>query len=166
MDDPGAVAQIVGAWKKQGVMDKQGRRTVVLDVGRLEDLADPIRHGICYSIGMPLRGLTRADRELEAEVEVIKGAGSQQGRTYAVHQELLIGRRPPCRLLVADSLTSDTHCRIFRSKTGARFWIEDLDSLNGTRVDGKPVRRKVLKDGSHVAIGVMELVVRIGAAAP
>jgi hypothetical protein len=156
-----AVAQVVGAWTKQGVVRKEGRHTIILLPQHLEELARPIMHSICYFIGMPLRGLTARDHPSTAEVEVVRGAGSQTGRTYRVHQELLVGRRPPCRLLVSDDLTSEHHCRIFRSKTGARFWIEDLQSVNGTRVNGRTIRRKVLKDGDRIAVGSIEMVVRV-----
>jgi len=43
---------------------------------------------------MPLQVLTEQQRPVKA-VEVIRGAASQTGRHYRVHQELLVGTQPP-----------------------------------------------------------------------
>jgi pSer/pThr/pTyr-binding forkhead associated (FHA) protein len=42
---------------------------------------------------------------------------------------------------------------VFRASTGGRFWFEDLDSLNGSELNGKPVKLNVLKDGDTIKLG-------------
>jgi pSer/pThr/pTyr-binding forkhead associated (FHA) protein len=46
---------------------------------------------------------------------------------------------------------------VFRAATGGRFWVEDLESLNGTTVNGKPVKLGVLREGDAVGVGGFEL---------
>jgi FHA domain len=66
-------------------------------------------------------------------------------------EELLIGRHPSCDVVMTDSTVSRRHARLtFRD--GA--WIvRDLDSTNGTRVNGKYVGRCRLHPGDHLALG-------------
>jgi pSer/pThr/pTyr-binding forkhead associated (FHA) protein len=67
--------------------------------------------------------------------------------------------------LVAD--LSRRHARIFIENGGA--WLADLDSKNGTTVNGKPVRQTIvrLRDGDEIALArVLAYRVRLQAAAP
>jgi ABC transport system ATP-binding/permease protein len=56
-------------------------------------------------------------------------------------QEWLIGRAPECDLRVDREVVSGRHCRLTR--TAAGFFLEDLQSSNGTFVNGKEVRGRV-----------------------
>jgi FHA domain len=66
-------------------------------------------------------------------------------------EELLIGRHPSCDVVMTDDTVSRRHARLtFRD--GA--WIvRDLDSTNGTRVNGKHVGRCRLQLGDQLALG-------------
>jgi Nif-specific regulatory protein len=66
-------------------------------------------------------------------------------------EELSIGRDSSNTVRVADSLLSRRHCAVRRAGEG--FRLSDLDSLNGTFVNGKPVREHALEHGDQVAVG-------------
>lgn len=58
--------------------------------------------------------------------------------------------------LAGDDFASSHHARVEGTRDGV--WLLDLDSTNGTLVDGKPVDgRKKLEQGSIVRIGDTEL---------
>ena len=62
-----------------------------------------------------------------------------------------VGRNPSNRLSVSDPSLSRQHCVI--ASRGAQFEIKDLDSRNGTFVNGVPVHERVLADGDEIQIG-------------
>lgn len=152
-----SVAQILGEWQKSGIITKQDGFFVLNRVDWLEELAAPIRGSLCYYIGMPLTKLTQRPAATEAMVEIVKGRDAMVGLRYAVGEQLLIGRHPPCGLLLPDDMVSPQHCRVFRSATGSRYWVQDLESLNGTLVSGKCLQRAVLKDDTELQIGSTRL---------
>jgi Nif-specific regulatory protein len=65
--------------------------------------------------------------------------------------EVSIGRDSSNSVRLADSLLSRRHCRIMRE--GDSFQLSDLESLNGTFVNGRPVRRHTLTHGDQISIG-------------
>jgi hypothetical protein len=62
-----------------------------------------------------------------------------------------IGRLPDCAIPLSDSQASRHHAEVHRSDSG--FAIVDLDSLNGTKVNGVVVHEKALEDGDVITIG-------------
>jgi diguanylate cyclase (GGDEF)-like protein len=82
--------------------------------------------------------------------------GLEAGRTQVLlGHESVIGRGSQCDLSIDDGALSRRHCRVFRS--GDTFVIEDLDSRNGTRVDGGAISFAVpLREGAiiHLASSV------------
>jgi pSer/pThr/pTyr-binding forkhead associated (FHA) protein len=69
-----------------------------------------------------------------------------------VERELVtIGRKPDNDICIDNLAVSGHHARIF--KAGDWFLIEDLDSLNGTFVNGKMIKESPLKSGDEVLIG-------------
>ncbi|MBI2194668.1 MAG: FHA domain-containing protein [Planctomycetes bacterium] len=70
-------------------------------------------------------------------------------------EELTIGRSPENELPISDSGLSRQHCRIFRDGNG--FSLEDLESSNGTRVNGKRIDRCRLRAGDVIILGRMEI---------
>ena len=65
--------------------------------------------------------------------------------------EFSVGRNPSNRLAVSDPSLSRQHCVIARR--GDQFDIRDLDSRNGTFVNGVPVHERVLAAGDEIQIG-------------
>ena len=70
--------------------------------------------------------------------------------------EVLIGRLADCRIVVSDGNTSRHHARISRSGSG--FVIADLNSTNGTFVNGdRLVADHRLADGDIITVGSVSL---------
>jgi pSer/pThr/pTyr-binding forkhead associated (FHA) protein len=62
-----------------------------------------------------------------------------------------IGREEDNQIRLNDERVSRFHAKI--QEDGGRIILTDLDSTNGTRVNGHPVRMRVLQIGDHVLIG-------------
>jgi len=63
----------------------------------------------------------------------------------------VLGRDTESDVVIDDEMASRSHARI---RPSVRGWIvEDLDSTNGTRVNGFRVAAQHLSDGDHVSIG-------------
>jgi Nif-specific regulatory protein len=71
-----------------------------------------------------------------------------------------VGRDSSNHLCLHDRAVSRKHFSI--SETDAAFHLVDLDSHNGTFVNGIPVRRKLLGHGDTIRVGHCELVFLIG----
>ena len=156
-----SVSRIVSAWQKEGVVEQQDKHWVLLRPQVLEELAAPIRHSLNYHMGMSLAPLDRRRASLaQASLEIAAGHPRWIGRSFAVEEELIIGRQPPSTLLLPSELVSPQHCRVFRAATGGRFWIEDMESLNGCELNDRPVKLNVLKDGDQIRVGGFTLTFR------
>jgi len=70
--------------------------------------------------------------------------------------QIIIGRLSDAQIRLSDANVSRRHAAFRRLDDG--WAIEDLDSTNGTRLNGKPVTRARLHDGDIVEIGVTRLV--------
>jgi hypothetical protein len=62
-----------------------------------------------------------------------------------------IGRLPDCTIPLSDSQASRHHAEVRRAEHG--FAVTDLDSLNGTKVNGVVMHEKTLEDGDVIMIG-------------
>lgn len=85
------------------------------------------------------------------------------GSTVPVRHGLVIGRVAGCDVVVDDHKASRRHARVIVENGVVE--IEDLDSSNGTLLNGKPVTRRVLRSGDEVQIGKTVIVYREGAVA-
>jgi hypothetical protein len=66
-------------------------------------------------------------------------------------EELLVGRHPRCDVVLSAPDVSRHHARLnFRD---GRWILRDLESTNGTTVNGQPVGRCVLHPGDDLVIG-------------
>lgn len=97
-----------------------------------------------------------------AHLEVIDTNGRRQ---VPLDGPLTIGRNFTNLLVLDESLASRFHCVV--EKTANGYVVRDLDSRNGTRLNGKPVKSAVMANGDVITIGKTELklVVPEGAAA-
>ncbi len=85
--------------------------------------------------------------------------GGFPGTTFELGAgDTLIGRNPGTDITLVDEGASRDHA-VISSDDGA-FAIEDLQSTNGTRVNGKRVRRAKLEEGDEIQIGGTVLVFR------
>ena len=74
------------------------------------------------------------------------------GMTWALGNEMTIGRAPTCGLHIDDTYVSSVHARIF-NRNGV-FVIEDLDSRNGTVLNDRPLTAATeLRPGDRIQFG-------------
>lgn len=79
--------------------------------------------------------------------------GPSEGGVFTLGEgDTIIGRSPDVDIVIPDDMLSRRHARI--SRVGAVFVVEDLDSTNGTRVDGTTISGPYpLDDGARVHVG-------------
>ena len=68
-----------------------------------------------------------------------------------------VGRAPRADFIVDAALVSRLHCRL--TAGASELEVVDLDSTNGTFVNGTRTTRAVLKEGDRLGVGRVELVV-------
>jgi len=78
-------------------------------------------------------------------------------RCHILAEAATIGRDPACELVLEDEHLSRQHCRISRDACG-EWQIEDLDSHNGTSVNGHLIDTSILHDGDVLLVGRTRLV--------
>jgi serine/threonine protein kinase len=74
----------------------------------------------------------------------------------------LIGRASECDVILRSGDVSKRHCQILIEENGV--WIEDLESANGTLVNGKLIKRCRLKDRDQLDVAGHSFQVRIKSA--
>jgi len=80
--------------------------------------------------------------------------GGFEGMTYELGADpTVIGRNPNTDITLLDEGISREHAIIELDEDSDAFTIEDLQSTNGTKVNGKRVRSCVLSDGDEIVIG-------------
>ncbi len=72
-------------------------------------------------------------------------------------EETLIGRGPACQLVLQDEGVSREHALVGYDEAIGVWTLEDLQSTNGTRVNGKRVRSATLQPGDELQIGSTRL---------
>ena len=91
--------------------------------------------------------------EQAVKVEVVGPDGTRV--THEIEEEVTVGRGRDNTISIKDLAASKCHARIYCS--GLRYWVEDLESRNGTTVNGDPVQKLMLKNGDVVEIGQHKL---------
>ena len=77
--------------------------------------------------------------------------------THELEEPLItIGRLPDNMLQIDDSSVSSHHGQL--TLTGGDYHLQDLNSTNGTRVNGQTVGEWQLQNGDHVRFGKVETV--------
>ncbi len=77
---------------------------------------------------------------------------SDVGEVYPLDKAVTVGRATDVEIHVEDNGVSRAHARVVRGADG-RFCVEDLDSRNGTYVNGVRMSRATLADGDRIQIG-------------
>ena len=89
-------------------------------------------------------------RSPRATLDVLDPAGNHR-TIVASGGPLTIGRSPDNGLVLADDRASRHHARL--QSRGGLLVLTDLDSTNGTRLNGNPVQEAAVGDGDVVEIG-------------
>ena len=78
-------------------------------------------------------------------------AGPLEGQVIPLDAELTVGRDRGNTLSIDDSVISRRHCVL--ECEGGSWRLRDLNSTNGTYVNGLPVQQRALEDGDQIQIG-------------
>ena len=79
--------------------------------------------------------------------------GPNIGRVYTVREgETLLGRGRDVHVRLDDAGASRVHCRIV-TEEGGHYFLEDMQSTNGTFVAGRRVDRAELSSGDRIHVG-------------
>jgi pSer/pThr/pTyr-binding forkhead associated (FHA) protein len=73
-------------------------------------------------------------------------------------RRVVIGRSRDSDIRLADPNVSRRHAEV--RQEGAAHWVIDLDSTNGTEVNGRRLKRAKLRPGDTITVGSTELVFR------
>src|SRR3954452_1148716 len=97
----------------------------------------------------PLRVLL--DRLASRSQPGIERSMPLQPPDVAAGERLILGREPSCHFVIADRSVSKRHAELERREDC--WMIHDLDSRNGTRINGWRVREQRLRTGDMVELG-------------
>ncbi len=70
-----------------------------------------------------------------------------------------VGRAPRADFIVEAALVSRLHCRLTAGAT--ELEVVDLESTNGTYVNGERAERAILKNGDRLGVGRVDLLVNL-----
>ena len=76
------------------------------------------------------------------------------GKSYAFTQTtMILGRDSGCDIVIDDANISRRHAQ-FTCDVAGSWKVSDLDSTNGTKLNGNPVRSAMLRDGDQIMLGI------------
>jgi len=86
--------------------------------------------------------------------KLIVDGGELDGSVFELSdEETLIGRNPTTEVTLPDENISREHALIVFDPDDGSYTLEDLQSTNGTKVNGKGIRSQPLSPGDEVQIG-------------
>ena len=77
--------------------------------------------------------------------------GMEQGRVYSLPLPVSVGREDENSIQLNDDRISRFHAKL--QDHSGRVILTDLDSTNGTRVNGRPVQMRILQIGDVISVG-------------
>jgi pSer/pThr/pTyr-binding forkhead associated (FHA) protein len=96
--------------------------------------------------------MSESKNDCGARLEILNGGF--EGMTYLLStEEVVIGRNPTTDITLLDEGISREHALVVFDEDAAGYVIEDLQSTNGTKVNGKRVRSAALVDADEIQIG-------------
>jgi two-component system NtrC family sensor kinase len=87
----------------------------------------------------------------QATLLIINGANRGSRFDIDSTDETVIGRSVGCRVRLDDSEVSRQHARI--AHDGKDFILKDLNSANGTKINGRTITERTLCNGDHLQLG-------------
>jgi transcriptional regulator with GAF, ATPase, and Fis domain len=94
----------------------------------------------------------------QCKLVVVKGGsgGAQRGREYVISGDVIrIGKVEGNDVVLPDETVSRVHCEILRDQKG--HLLRDLNSTNGTFLDGAEIREAYIRAGSVITVGTVQL---------
>jgi diguanylate cyclase (GGDEF)-like protein len=122
------------------------------ELEELEEIED--MHEITVRISMP-RPATIA-KKIVPTLRVVAGPDMLSYITIPEDAQIIIGRDESVDLPLIDGTVSKQHAKI-QHQAGNAMLLVDLNSTNGTAVNGQPITRTILRPGDHLEIGGVSL---------
>ena len=95
---------------------------------------------------------------MDVNLVLFKKDGSQ--KAFSVPSDnTIIGRRHDCDLCIPLMIISKRHCELNQNKEAVK--IRDLDSRNGTFLNGKRINETTVKAGDYIRIGPLTFLLQI-----
>jgi hypothetical protein len=87
-------------------------------------------------------------------------ASLQPGDMIPLHAPMTLGRAPDNHVVLSDTYVSSYHARL--DQRGGEWWLSDMGSRNGTRLNDVPITKSApLADGDVIGVGQVELMLEI-----
>jgi transcriptional regulator with GAF, ATPase, and Fis domain len=100
------------------------------------------------------RDLDRAIHLRQCKLVVLKG--NQRGREFVITSDVIrLGKAEGNDLVLTEDTVSRMHCEILRDARG--YLLRDLQSTNGTFLDGAEVREAYVRAGSVITVGTVQI---------
>jgi hypothetical protein len=103
----------------------------------------------------PTQAATPEELGVERELVTLTVNGDEHSIDKRV---VAIGRSKDCDIRLSDPNVSRRHAEV--RQEGTAYWIVDLDSTNGTSVNGRRQKRARLENEDRITLGSTELVFR------
>ncbi len=141
-------------WKEIDNRSKtQGAQWYELVREMLEGIEDPKNRSsaIKETIIRTLRDECDKARQsaIELELEVDTNGQKYTYQQYGVRH--LIGRDPECNIEITETGASRRHAMVVHDSS--KWWLLDLDSKNGTKLNNKKTKASLLESGDVIKIG-------------
>ena len=81
----------------------------------------------------------------------IVGINGERNGVELNRSQVYIGRDPECEVHIPTTTISRKHVRIFCR--GEEYHVEDLDSTNGTYINGVKIKRCILRNNDQITVG-------------
>ncbi len=105
----------------------------------------------------PLTAVEQLPPDPETQIYLTHLNGPQAGARYRLDEtdEIRLGRGVDCQVMLSDPLSSRIHAYV--RKVDGQWQVIDNNSRNGTVLDGTKIQAAILKPGSIIRIGAVEL---------
>jgi pSer/pThr/pTyr-binding forkhead associated (FHA) protein len=87
-----------------------------------------------------------------ARLILIEGPQEPAGKVFVLSSETTLGRSPENQIVLTDDSVSQRHARLLKREE--EYFLEDLDSTNGTFLEGERIKEPIrLNSGDRVKVG-------------
>lgn len=117
--------------------------------------------GIIRLMYLDIKSMDKKDSSLDtAYLKVVNRLDSlnfKMQEYYVLKGVVTVGRSGKCNISIKDKFVSKEHLRIFED--GGSFFIEDLNSANGTFLNGEEVSDIIeLRNGDKIGVGFIQFI--------
>jgi pSer/pThr/pTyr-binding forkhead associated (FHA) protein len=120
---------------------------------------------MCYDLTAMKREFSKPmdDKNPQAPATVLSVAELEfeDGKKHPIGRIATLGRAPDSDVVLNFPSVSRNHARIFLE--GGHYWIKDLGSANGTKVNGKKIKLQMLSNQDKIIFGETKAVFRTSA---